>query len=362
MGDEPREFLSMSPILRQALALAIGLLSGYAAHLINMPLAWMLGPMIGCTAAALMQAPILAPMKLRPWVMPVIGVLLGSRISVDVLAAAAGWWVTAVLLLPFLVVTAAVSYWFYRRIGGYDRPTAFFSAMPGGLTDMIIMGGAVGGDERKISLAHATRVLIVICGVVLFYTWFIGVTSDAAQRTWVGLDALGLWDWVVLAACAVFGVPLGKVVNLPAGQIMGPMILSGIAHVTGVVAVAPPSLIVIVALVVMGTTIGCRFVGSTLHDVGRDIMLGGGSAALMIAIAVGFAGIVTWGTGAGISETFLAYSPGGVVEMSLLALAMGQDVTYVTVMHLLRIFIVIFGSGYGYRLVTKLRRSGRSRG
>jgi len=345
----------MNPIGKQALALLLGLICGLIAHTIRMPLAWMLGPMIGCTVAALMQAPILSPMKLRPWVMPVIGVLLGSRISVDVLAAATGWWAIAVVLVPFLLVTAASSYWYYRRIGGYDRPTAFFSAMPGGLTDMILMGSAAGGDERKISLAQATRVSIVICGVVLFYTWVIGINADATQRTWVGLEVLTLWDWGVLAGCAVLGVPLGRVINLPAGLIMGPMVLSGIAHVAGVVEVAPPTIIVIVALLIMGTTIGCRFIGSTPRDVGRDILLGVASAGLMIAIAVGFAATVAAATGTNLSEIFLAYSPGGVVEMSLLALAMGQDVTFVTVMHLFRIFVIVFGAGYGYRLISRRR-------
>ncbi len=341
----------MTPLMKQTIALMLGLLSGFAAFFINMPLAWMLGPMIGCTAAALMQAPILAPMRLRPWVMPVIGVLLGSRISVDVLASAGGWWVTIVVLIPFIVVTASASYVYFRKLGGYDRATAFFSAMPGGLTDMIILGGEAGGDERRISLAHATRVLIVICGVVLFYNRFLGVGSEQTQSTWVGLTAISAWDWLILAGCAVFGVPIGRLLRLPAGQIMGPMILSGLAHIIGIVKVAPPSLIVIIALVVIGTIIGCRFVGSTLRDVGRDIILGAGSAAVMIVVAVVFAIGVSAASGTTLSETFLAFSPGGVVEMSLLALAMGQDVTYVTVMHLIRIFLVIFGAAYLYRLI-----------
>ncbi len=342
----------MSPLAKQAIALILGTLCGVAAHQINMPLAWMLGPMIGCTIAALLQAPIAAPIKLRPWVMPVIGVLLGSRISQDVIAAALGWWVTALVLLPSVLVTAGLGYAYYRRIGGYDRPTAFFSAMPGGLTDMIIMGSEAGGDERRISLAHATRVLLVICGVVIFYNQALGVTAEDAQSTWVGLTTLAPRDWAILTACAVLGVPLGRIIRLPAGQIMGPMILSGIAHVSGIVQVAPPSLIVIVALVVIGTIIGCRFVGAHFADVRRDFVLGAGSAALMVVVALGFATLVSTLTGTDLSEAFLAYSPGGVVEMSLLALAIGQDVTYVTVMHLARIFIVIFGAGVSFKVIS----------
>ena len=34
--------------------------------------------------------------------------------------------------------------------------------MPGGLNDMTILGGAMGGEERSIALAHALRILTVV--------------------------------------------------------------------------------------------------------------------------------------------------------------------------------------------------------
>ena len=46
-----------------------------------------------------------------------------------------------------------------------------------------------------------------------------------------------------------------------------------------------------------------------------------------------------------VRKTGLAFSPGGLAEMSLLALAMGQDVAYVSVLHVVRIALVIGGAG-----------------
>ncbi len=51
------------------------------------------------------------------------------------------------------------------------------------------------------------------------------------------------------------------------------------------------------------------------------------------------------------SQGFLAYSPGGLTEMSLLALAMGQDVAFVTTIHLVRILLVIGGAALLWRLL-----------
>jgi uncharacterized membrane protein AbrB (regulator of aidB expression) len=64
----------------------------------------------------------------------------------------------------------------------------------------------------------------------------------------------------------------------------------------------------------------------------------------MLVVAVAFAFIAAELTGLQASQIFLAYSPGGLTEMLLLALAMGQDVAFVSVMHLLRILLVIMGA------------------
>lgn len=311
--------------------------------------------MIGCTLAAVLGAPIEAPARLRPYVMPVIGVLLGSRVTADVLARAGEWSITFVILLPFLLTTAGLSYLFYRRIGGYDRTTAYFSAMPGGLTDMVLIGTEMGGEEKRIALAHASRVLIVICLIVISYKLLFDLGTQEAEAGFVALDVLSLSDWLILASCAVIGSVLATWLKIPLGQIMGPMLLSSAAHVTGIVTVPPPSLIVTIALIVIGTIIGCRFVGTTFRAVGRDLLLGAGSSLVMLAVAVAFASAVSRISGEDLSQTFLAFSPGGVTEMSLLALAMGQEVAYVTAAHLARIGFVIFGAAPIFALLRRLR-------
>lgn len=339
------------PLRAQALALLLGAVCGYGAFRLGVPLPWMLGPMVGTTIAAMLGAPIRGPERLRPYVVPVIGVLLGSSITLAVLAAALTWWPAVLVLLPFLVCAGAVSFLFYRRLAGYDPVTAFFCAMPGGLNDMLIMGGAAGGEEKRIALAHAARVLIVVTFVVLFYGLVLGVASTGSGGTWVALSVPSPSDWLILGACAVLGVPMAKALRLPAPQILGPMILSGAAHVTAIVVVAPPSLLVILAQIVVGTVIGGRFIGATPREVGRDIGFASVSTLLMIGVAVAFALGLTRVTGIPLSQSFLAYSPGGLTEMSLLALAMKQDVAFVSTLHILRITLVIAAAAPLFRLL-----------
>jgi len=150
-------------------------------------------------------------------------------------------------------------------------------------------------------------------------------------------------------------VPLGKLLRLPAAPMLGPMILSGAAHIIGVVEVPPPTILIIGAQLVLGTVIGCRFAGSRVRDIGRDMVLGAISSTLMILVAVSFAALLAGLTGTDLRQAFLAYSPGGLTEMSLLALAMGQEVAYVSISHVARIMVVIFGAPLIFRAIARWR-------
>jgi membrane AbrB-like protein len=130
------------------------------------------------------------------------------------------------------------------------------------------------------------------------------------------------------------------------------MLLSAIAHLVGVVTVPPPTLFIILAQLVIGTVIGARFVGVSPKEITKDLTLAAISAIGMLAVAITFAEAVAWKTGMGLSQAFLAYSPGGLTEMSLLSLAMKQDVTYVSLMHLIRITFVIGIAPIAFRKIS----------
>ena len=292
MDDVVMYLRGLVPGRRAVFALVIGALSGWLASVAGMPLPWMLGPMIGNTLAAVLSLPVRGPDRLRPLVIPVIGVMLGSAMRPEMFSAASRYAASFALLLPFLAVTALVSYAVYRRIGHYDPVTAFFSAMPGGLNDMLILGGAAGGNEKRIALAHAARVLLVILFVVLFYGYALDVSSGEVARG-TAASALSLLDWTLLGAAAVAGVPLGGALRLPAPQITGPMLLSGALHLAGLVTVAPPGFLIVVAQLVIGTVIGVTagylrgFYGAVLMRF-TDLMMAFPALLLAICLAAIF--------------------------------------------------------------------------
>jgi membrane AbrB-like protein len=347
-----------SLLLKILTAALIGILSGIASARLGMPLPWMLGPMLGCGLAALSGAPVHGPVGLRPVVIPVIGVMLGSGFHPDILHHIGTWTGTLLLLPAFLICATAASFAFYRKVGGYGAVDAFFCAAPGGLNEMIVLGGAAGGDETRIALAHALRVFLVISAIAFGFSLLLDIRAARGPSNWVAVSALSPFEYLVFALCTTLGVWLARRLHLPAAQLFGPMILSAAAHLTEIITVAPPSVLVIAAQLTIGTILGCRFSGVDPNRMRRDMLLGVGATLLLLGVTIAFAALLGPLTGTPLTQGVLAFSPGGLTEMSLLALAIGQDVAFVSTMHVVRIVLVVFGMPLTFRMIgTRLRQS-----
>ena len=248
----------LKPLL---LALVIGTIGGFVFDYLRMPLAWMLGACVFSTVAAFSGLRIGMRVRLRQGMIIIMGVLLGAGFTPDLVQRLGQWAISLVVLTGMTMTGATLCYLWFRRFTDWDKPTCYFAAMPGGLNDMTILGGAMGGEERAIALAHALRILTVVLTIPVWYRLVNGAQTSVLTMTH-GASNYDWQDYAILTACGIAGALLGRLLRLPASFMMGPMILSAIVHLSGVTDSKPPGELVAAAQIVMGTGIGCRFVGA----------------------------------------------------------------------------------------------------
>jgi uncharacterized protein len=333
-----------------ALAIAIGTVGGFVFNWLKMPLAWMLGACVFSTVAAFAGLRIGMRVRLRQGMIIVMGVLLGSGFSPELVQQLGKWAVSLCVLSGMTMTGATLGYLWFRRFTNWDRVTCYFAAMPGGLNDMTIMGGAMGGQERAIALAHALRILTVVLTIPVWYRLVAG--AQTSVLTMVQGPTNNNWrDYAVLIGCGVIGAVVGRLLRLPASFMMGPMLMSAIAHLSGLTSSKPPGELVAAAQVVMGAGIGCRFVGAAIDQLHKEMSASIGAAVILIGCAVIFAELTVALTGLNLDATVLSYAPGGFAEMSLIGLALGVEVAMVATHHLFRLFLIVLTGPFVSRFV-----------
>ena len=323
-------------------SLFLGTIGGLIFDWLTIPLAWMIGAMVFTTGAALSGAPVRGSRRIRTIFIPVLGIMLGSSFTPETLGQVSSWVPSVVTMLLFVVIVVAVVGVFLHKAMGFGLVSAYFSATPGGLATMVVIGGEMGGDERRIGLTHSIRIMLTVLIIPLYFRIFEGYVPGGFGSLGSVVD-LSLQDAAILVSC-MLGYPLFKALRLPSAQILGPMTLSAIIHVTGLTTAKPPVEIVNIAQVVIGTGIGARFVGVSMVRLYPVMMAAAGGTVFMVGFAAVAALALEALTGLPFAAIWLAFAPGGVAEMTLISLALGIDVAFVSTHHLVRVVFMVIAA------------------
>lgn len=326
----------------RARGLTFGVAAGGAAGFlaIGLPLPLLLGPMLGCLAAALLGARMAGAGRFGIFMRTFLGVAVGASITPATLAQLPGYAGSLLVVPLFIVVIGAIGYPLFRYGFGMSHPTAWYGAMPGGLQDMLIFGEEAGGDVRALSLIHATRVLgiVTLAPLILSTTWGVDLTQPPGVRA----SSHDGWQIALMVAAGLAGWQVAERIHLFGASILGPLILTAALSLAGIITQRPPAEIIWAAQFFIGIAVGVKYSGITGRELKRDVTAGLAYTALLALISLGFVALVfETGLAPSLVDAFLAYLPGGQGEMVVIAIIAGADLAYVVSHHLLRIILVI---------------------
>jgi membrane AbrB-like protein len=245
-------------------------------------------------------------------------------------------WPLSMLALAVAMAALTGSVMAYLKfVHGWDTLSALFAAAPGALAQAMALAQDTGANVRAIAMVQTVRLFILAVALPMIFAAF-GVAGLPPPRGANAPMVQSLLELGVLVLASSGAALLAFRLNMPGGLIVGAMAASGVLHGGGFVHAFLPVPVAICSFIIMGAMIGTRLGGADIRQLLRLSLVGIG--ALMVGTTVGclFAALVAWALTLPFANVMMAYAPGAIEAMTIIAFALHLDPVFVGVHHLAR--------------------------
>lgn len=325
--------------------LALAIAGGLALGLTGVPGGYLSGAILVVATAALAGRPMLVPLPAMRTIFVLLGISLGSVMTPEMLRGLGKYPLSIVVLLAAMSCVGVACAAYLQIVHKWDRVSAYLASAPGGMSQVLAVAAEVGADLRAVAIVQSMRVVIVAIGLPSGLS-LLGLASHVSRPTGSPLTLASLDEFGILAVAAVVGAIIFHRLRFPGGLLFGAMFASGALHGTDLVHFVLPWWATNTAAIALGGVIGARFTDMPMRLFMNFIGAAFGSFAIAVAIAAAFAAVVIELMALPVPEVMIAFAPGSVDAMMLLALALHLDPVYVGAHHVVRIFFVALAMPY----------------
>lgn len=336
------------------LALASLLLSGLL-RLAAFPAALLLGPMLAASFFALRGSELQLPEGMFTLAKAVIGCMVARALTPSTLASMLLDWPVMLLAVAAIMASGALVGIGLMRFGSLPGSTAAWGTTPGGAAAMTALAQAYGADVRMVAFMQYLRMSLVVLTASVVSRFLIGgpATVHAGQAVAPVLfpPLVPTLETLALIAGSML---LARVLPIPAGAMILPMLLGAALTATGSMTLILPSWLLWIAYASLGWYVGLRFTPDMVRYALRAIPQMLLATAALIALCCGAAWMLVAWLNVDVLSAYLATSPGGLDTVAAIALGSDCDVSFVLGLQTLRLFGVVLAGPLIARLICRL--------
>jgi membrane AbrB-like protein len=282
----------------------------------------------------------------------VIGVAIGLLMRSSTLEAVGSSWAPVLgVSVATLALTVAAGLVLARH-GPVDAPTAALGMVAGGASGIVAMAGELGADDRLVAVMQYLRVLVIVLLTPIVVPLVFG-TGHAAPGAGAGHGS-ALAGAALAVGIGTVGALAGRATRLPAGSLLGPLIVAAALTLTGVTDdVEVPGALQDLAFAVIGLQVGLRFTPEALRRAGRLLLPTLVAIFALVVASAGLGALLAAGADVRFVDAYLATTPGGLYAVLATAVGVGSNTTFVLAVQILRLFMMLLAAPPLVRVVAR---------
>ncbi len=333
------------------LVILISIPSAMVADYLNIPLAWMLGPMIITSIAALSGLKVKMPKLALSGILIILGLHIGNYIDQNLFNQMINWIWTSVIMLVYIIVCILVVSKYLQKYSDYGQKASIFSAAPGALGPLMILAEHEKTDLSQVATSHLIRLIIIIT-VIPFIIINNSITETLILDEFNYMTQNHLNLIILIIASMIFIFIFDKI-KIPAALLSGTLFASGLLQITDVASYKLPDASINFCLLILGASVGCRFAEKTVKEIANNSFHGLVATTILVLLGLLAAYVATFFVDTNFLTLILSFSPGGIYEVAVIAIAYDLEPDFVAFHHIIRLLMILFTVPVILKLIKK---------
>ena len=305
----------------------------------NLPLAWFLGPMIITSIITLSGVNTKMPRLVLSSVLILLGLYIGNYIDKSLFSQVHQWIWTSIIMLFYIIISVFLVSRYLEKFSNYDKKTSIFSAAPGALGPLMILAEDEKSDLSRVATSHLIRLIIIITVFPFIVNSFYETDIELVSAP---IENQSVIELIILIIFSLIFILIFDKLKVPAALLSGTLIASGLLQITEVASYKVPPNIIDLSLLILGSSVGCRFADKTFNEIAKNALHS--IIATLLLVVLGFLAAIV--ASLIIDKNFftllLSYCPGGIYEVAVIAIFFDLDPEFVSFHHIIRLLMILF--------------------
>ena len=335
------------------IVILISIPSAIVADFLNIPLAWMIGPMIATSLIALRGVQVMMPKLALSSILIILGLHIGNYIDQNLINQMINWIWTTIIMFFYIIVSILIVSKYLQKFSDYKEKTSIFSAAPGALGPLMILAEYEKSDLSQVATAHLIRLIIII---TLFPFIIVSLyPADAIELEKFDYMSQNHWELILLILVSLVFIFFFDKAKVPAALLSGTLVASGILQIFDIASYKLPDASINFCLLILGASVGCRFANKKFKEVANNSFHGLVATILLVLLGLIAAYIATFFVDNNFLSLILSFCPGGIYEVAVIAIAFDLEPDFVAFHHIIRLLFILFVVPVILRLIEKTK-------